>query len=269
MKRKLIINLHFNNIDNILESYNDNNILISKIHNADKDIIEFETEILKDDFLNIVSSIILDIILNTFAIDKLKNKIKNKDKVELFEIGKSKILDFTKLIYEKENIKNEIYSFLQINERLYLDGFIKFKLKDLDGFINNIIDLYKEDAGKNSEHDNFIEAFNYIINRKKSDYELIRIEFTVDDYILMDEEFREIDKKYFSDISKEIFDDQISNEDLLISSLIGLSPDKIMIHINEYNNESAIKIIESIFNNKVYYCYNCGQCIRKLGINLA
>src|SRR5699024_476594 len=85
-----------------------------------------------------------------------------------------------------------------------------------------------------------------------------------DDYKLFDDKNNLIEKDYYNDIISELANEGISNDDLLISTLIVIAPKKIIIHGKEKDKEKEIvEIIDDVFTNKVHYCLDCEICRKK------
>ncbi|NLJ79030.1 MAG: putative sporulation protein YtxC, partial [Tissierellia bacterium] len=81
------------------------------------------------------------------------------------------------------------------------------------------------------------------------------------DYELYDEVNDIIDKDFFNEVIKEIGSENISKDDLLISTLIVIAPRRLRIHLNQRDrNNDLTKIIVRVFQDRVYFCYGCNKC---------
>lgn len=273
MDVRLGLNIFIKESEEILIKNTNENIKITKKKYEKMTLFTIENKKYnQDDFYNDVSDRILNIIIENYSVKFLEEKIYNDKNIdleyreELYIKSKNTILEPENFILEKEYIREEIIRYMNEYPIIYLDGFILFRLKNLSNLINIAIDQTMENIIKEKEYENFMEVLEYIADSKDPDLETIRVRFTEDDYILMDDKFLEIDKEYFKRIAKKIDSKDINNEDLLISTLLALGPNKVLIEINEYNKKSTMELIERIFLNKVYYCYNCGECIRRVGL---
>jgi putative sporulation protein YtxC len=71
-------------------------------------------------------------------------------------------------------------------------------------------------------------------------------------YTLLNSKMEVIDNDILEDLAKEISNDDISHDDLLISSLITIAPNKIIIHNKErMKNQELIETINNVFYGKV------------------
>ena len=68
------------------------------------------------------------------------------------------------------------------------------------------------------------------------------------------------DSKYLSDIS-------FSNNDYVLNTLVGLIPNRIILHLIS-PKDNFIKTIELIFGDKVMYCKSCNLCSAYKILNL-
>lgn len=274
MDIKLGLNIYIEEAENILINNLNENIKLTKKEYDKMTLFTMESENLrKEDFDNHVSDIILEVIIENYSLNNIRRTLYNyrdhlgeEERNLAYEVAKDKILDEDNYILEKEYIKEEIIQYVEEYPIIYLDGFVMFRLKNLSSFTELVIEQSIESLSLEKEHDNFMEVLKYLADSGNNGYETIRIVFEKDDYRLLDEDGVEIDKEYFKNIARKIDAGEITNEDILISTLLALSPEKVMVHIGEHDNKETLELIERIFENKVYYCYNCKNCIRKVGL---
>ena len=72
------------------------------------------------------------------------------------------------------------------------------------------------------------------------------------EYLIFDEKNKNITEKCFEEFIETKEQNNLNNEDLLISSLITLAPKKLCLHFESENyNKKIVNTIEQIFGNKV------------------
>lgn len=276
MDIKLGLNIFVDEAEEIFIQDKDDRIKVTKHKYKKMTLITVENRrYSREDFYNDMSDKILTLIIDNYSMDFLERKIYNKnldisieEKNMIYEISKNKILDKNSFILEKEYIKEEIINYIGEYPIIYLDGFILFRLKNLNDLTDLVLEQGMESLRLKKEYENFMEVLEYLADANNTDLDTIRVKFTEDSYILMDENFLELDKDYFKNIAEKIDSKGVSDEDLLVSTLLALGPKKVLIHINEYNKQATMDLIERIFVNKVYYCYNCDNCIKKVGLQI-
>ena len=222
----------------------------------------------KKDFYNNISNMILDIILNIYSKDIIYKKIntdwkdiKTDDRKEVIKIASEILLDKDNFIVEKEYMNNQIKAYITDNPIILVDGFINFRLKEFYSFINIIVEKGIEEFTAEKEYKEFIKILQYFVEVQEPKYDLVNLVFDDEDYKLIDEKDNIIDSDFFADIVAEIDSEGISKADLLVSSLIVIAPKKLLIHLNEdYKDEDIIKIITSVFQDRVCFCLGCEKC---------
>lgn len=222
----------------------------------------------KKEFKHCVISMILEIIYNVYFINKIKykiyrerNDIKNKDKMGVLNWAKEILLNKDNFFLERKDLYNKLNQYLLENDTLFIDGFLRFRMEELDLFINMIIDRGLEELTLEKEYEEFIKILQYFVESQEPKYEYINIIFKGNNHIILDEKSNVIKEDCFNDIVEEIEPNGISKEDLLIATLIVLAPENIFIHLDENNEkDDTIKIISHVFENRVQFCLGCKQC---------
>lgn len=274
MDIKLGLNIYIEEAEEILVENLGSDIVFKKNKYDRMTLFTMSTDKMKkEDFYNHASDVVLKIILKYYFLDNIKKQIyghnehlTDEDKLAAYDIAKAKVLCEDNYILDKEYIREEIIQYIEEYPIIYLEGFLMFRLKNLNDFAEMVIEQSIENLKLEKEHANFLEVLKYLAGSGSVGYDSIRLIFEEDGYRLADEIGMDIDKEYFKAIARDIGNEDLRDEDLLISTLVALSPEKILIHIGDYNDEDIIATIEEIFENKVYYCYNCKNCIRKVGL---
>ncbi len=167
-------------------------------------------------------------------------------------------------IESKKNIYKEVLDYIVENNEIIIDGFVRFRLKEFKDNINYLIEKSMDEYFAEKEYKEFIKILQYFVDIQQPKLNTINIVIKDDDYKLFDDENNIIEKDYYNDIISELANEGISNDDLLISTLIVIAPKKITIHGKEKDKEKEIvKIIDGVFTNKVHYCLDCEICREK------
>jgi putative sporulation protein YtxC len=101
------------------------------------------------------------------------------------------------------------------------------------------------------EYNEFIKLLKYFVDIQEPKYEEIHITQNSDGtYKLIDEAGNEVHREYFDEFKREIEDSEVNYDDLLISSLITMSPKKIIINNSEsIKNKELLMTISKVFDN--------------------
>ena len=226
------------------------------------------------DFYNRITNLILELILNIYSEDIINKYIntnlkefKPAERKEIGEISKKLLLDKDNFIIEKQYINNQIRKFICDKSFISIDGFITFRLKDIDLFINLVVDKGIEEFTAKKEYKEFISVLKYFVNVQEPKYNLVNLVFKGNSYTLFDEYNKVIDKNFFEDIIFQIESEEISQDDLLISTLIVLAPNNLIVHLDQHHKDSDIvKVITDVFEDRVYFCMGCEKCKENIKI---
>ena len=222
----------------------------------------------KKDFYTTVTEMILEIILNIYSKDIItkrvsldKTDLKADEKEEVVEISKEILLDKENFGIEKEYITNQIKDYIMDSSLINIDGFIRFRLKELEYFIDVVIEKGMEEFNAEKEYKEFIKILQYFVEVQEPKHDLVNLVFQDKSYKLLDENDNLIDSDFFTDIISEIDSEGISKDDLLVSSLIVIAPKKLIVHLDEkHKDKEIVKIITSVFQDRVYFCLGCEKC---------
>jgi len=165
--------------------------------------------------------------------------------------------DFIKtliLLKRRFLIKQNILEYLAENNHLDVTGFVTFRLSAYKKMLSELIQKVVEDIKVQQEYKEFINMLKFFVETQKNRSNKIHIIFEKNgEYTLFDENNIDITEKCFSEFSETKEQNNLNNEDVLISSLITLAPKKVFLHFETENfNKKIVHTIEQIFENKVF-----------------
>lgn len=163
------------------------------------------------------------------------------------------------LHYRKEEIWLSVFSYLQENNSMILDGFVNFRLDSYSKTLEDVVDSAVNQYIIEKEYNEFINLLKLYIESKDSICPLVHLIYTNGESILLDQEKSIINlednifnAKYLSDIS-------FSSNDYALNSLLTLLPKKIEIHLIGYEDE-FIETLKLIFGTRISICTDCNLC---------
>ena len=167
-------------------------------------------------------------------------------------------INYLSQIERKERVLDRILNYLQQNNSLIIEGFIRFRLKDYFLELESAVEQASEDIILEKEYKEFIRLLKYFVEIQEPKMEEVNIIMNEDgEFRLLDNEGQIIDNEYLEGIILQMADDDIDYEDLLVSALISIAPENLMIH---FQNHPVIETLESIFEDRVTYCPGCAYC---------
>jgi putative sporulation protein YtxC len=171
----------------------------------------------------------------------------------------------------KNSIIEKIIECIKENKEINIKGFITFRMRELKGDLESIIDKVVESYMVDKEYNEFIKLLKYFVEIQDSKIEKVNIIIGTDGtYMVQDGSGKDIMSTLFSELSEAKYSGAVSTEDLLISGLITNAPSRLTIHGEENCiNKEIIETIKRVFGDKVSFCSKCDICENaKAGVKL-
>ena len=151
-------------------------------------------------------------------------------------------------------IKQNILDYLKENSSINIKGFTNFRLTAYKKMLSELIQKVIEDYKIQEEYKEFISMLKYFVETQKNRCKKLHIVFNENgEYTLLNENNFDITDKCFEEFLETKEQNNLNNEDVLISSLITLAPKKLFLHFESDNyNKKIVNTISQIFENKVY-----------------
>lgn len=242
------------------EVYNDRFVYTFTLNKkrTDGDIALYNTlaNFAHDIIINFYSEKIILLRTNRFLRD-----IEGVDKSKVVEEVNNVLLDRKQLVEEKERFKNDLLDYLIENNTLIIDGYLTFRSKVFIEIIDKAIEKTMEKIYLLIEYNEYIDTLQYFVDTQYSQVELVNILITKDSIQLLDSYNNKINNSEISTLLEEIFYDDISESDIILSSLLALAPENIVIHGEEYDDSEIIIVLKEIFRDRIHNCTGCDLCI--------
>jgi len=151
-------------------------------------------------------------------------------------------------------VKQNILDYLKENSSINIKGFTNFRLTAYKKMLSELIQKVIEDYKIQEEYKEFISMLKYFVETQKNRCKKLHIVFNENgEYTLLNENNFDITDKCFEEFLETKEQNNLNNEDVLISSLITLAPKKLFLHFESDNyNKKIVNTISQIFENKVY-----------------
>lgn len=160
----------------------------------------------------------------------------------------------------KRQIFKKAYAFLSEGKVFHVDGFIHFRLKNYRQDLLAIIDFAVDEYILDQEYQEFIRLLRHFIAVQPMKTPLVHILHIQDhQFQLLDEEGQYIPA---AEIEKHLHawtKQSVHPEELIISTLVTLAPEKIIVHTN-HPADTVIDTLQSIFEDRMNICTGCTQC---------
>ncbi|CEN77016.1 sporulation protein [[Clostridium] sordellii] len=238
-----------------------NSKILDKKINYNEDLIEIKINMdyNKEESRTIVTKEITDIVMNIVKTVILKEYI-HKTYDEIYNEHKNNIYSKALEVFEKkeilirESIFYRVDKYIENNNYIDIDGFVKFRMKELIGYISNIADSALEEYLVKKDYDEFISVLKYFIKVQDTKIDTLKIYIRKDNsFILYDKNDNIIENENDKELMDMFIKENLNYEDFLISTLLSLCPNHIIIYDSLKTNSSRemVDTIKAIFENRV------------------
>ncbi|RCX17414.1 putative sporulation protein YtxC [Fontibacillus phaseoli] len=160
----------------------------------------------------------------------------------------------------KSGIYKVLKEYLQDNRYLDLDGFIAFRLPEYRDKLRETVENAMEEYLLDQQYEEFIHLLQYFVHFQEPLIPLIHLMHKEDhEFHILNEQFSKISVPSQGGVVAQIADQEMEMEDMIVSTLISLSPDRILIHTLEPEAQ-IILTIRRIFGDRVELCLHCPRC---------
>ncbi len=219
-------------------------------------------------FLSTISNILAFLVVDIYE-DIITRKVlqteyfyfDNVERKEVLEKFRNICLSDIENFETKENILfNTFYNFFKYDNKLYLKGFISFRLKKYIEALEKIVDDAVNQYLIEKEYWEFVSLLKLYVNSEDSQTDLVHLIYHNEESVLLDKDKNVIktdinllNAKFLSDIT-------FSSSDMVLNTLLNIIPKKIYIHLLDEEADEFITTLELIFGNRISICKDCNIC---------
>ena len=163
---------------------------------------------------------------------------------------------------KKAYIEEKLREFMPYTGTIMVDGFINFRLYDYKKRLAHEVEMAVDSFWAQREYEEFIKLIRYFIETQKQREEVVHV-FPKENgtYILCNKKFKEITAQSDEEIAILLEEEGLNFDDLMLSTLITLAPEKIIIHNREImKNVQLADTITQIFRDNALFCTGCSKC---------
>lgn len=185
-----------------------------------------------------------------------------------------KILDLTDLIQEDKTVAlvansnrrnwilKEVFHYLETNNELIIDGFLRFRLKKYLNQLRQAVDLAIDEVQQEKEYQEFIHLLRYFVQMQEPQVSQAHVILRPNGiFHIFDAQGKPVENEYQDSFLLEVVDNELNYEDLLLSALITLAPQQITLHTLEIKRYlESIGTIQRVFGGRVEICRGCERC---------
>lgn len=156
--------------------------------------------------------------------------------------------------------------YLENHTTLNMEGFIQFRLRHYLSDLREVVDYAIDEYMLERQYQEFIGLLKYFVFIQETKIPLAHLMHKGGhEFKLLDEELKPLEPKHvMNGMVVEMMDYDMEMEDMIVSTLINVSPQNIIIHTRDSESQ-VIKTIQQIFESRVHVCVLCGSCHAILG----
>lgn len=144
---------------------------------------------------------------------------------------------------------------------LHLDGVLRFRINRYGAELKELLEYASDEFLMDRQYKEFIALLRYFVYVQDSRIPLAHIIHKGGHaFLLLDENLKPIDTEKLDTTYKvEFMDKDYNLEDMIVSALLTISPERIRIHTRE-PELPVIKTLTQIFENRTEICLQCKSC---------
>lgn len=164
-----------------------------------------------------------------------------------------------KTVQRKNQIATSLLEYLNLNNELVLEGFLRFRLKEFCDELNDYVDQAVDSFMIDREYEEFVALLRYFVevqDPKMGEAHIVARENGL--FRILDRNQQVVKNEYLEGFVVELVQNQIDYEDLLLSALITLSPVKIVLHLDPQAKISTTVL--KVFTDRAQTCIQGTEC---------
>jgi putative sporulation protein YtxC len=160
----------------------------------------------------------------------------------------------------KQKLADAFEQYLLQHTYLNIEGFIHFRLADYKEDLREVVEYAVDEFVMDKQYQEFISLLKYFVYVQDTKIpEVHIIHKKGSDFMILNDELKPMENKKVEGFVVEMIDKDINYEDMIVSTLISISPKKVYIHTREKELQ-VIKTIQQIFEDRTELCEDCHIC---------
>jgi putative sporulation protein YtxC len=263
-------------MDIIYEDYYVGDALFIKCGVRDKLLNILNDKRVEDEFKYTLSKVLTEIIVAYYE-PKLLKKLAKANFFYLSDRERACVTDNAQRLLKDEKmllpggfykatrrskVMRSMLEYLETENEINLEGFVNFRLNSYINDLSEAMERALEVFVAEREYNEFIKLLRYFVEIQECKVDTIHLCQSKDGrYIMYDENRNRVSSEYFDELRSEILDETINYDDLLISTLITISPKNITIHdMDGFKNKELVQTILNVFTERITICSKCELC---------
>ncbi|GAB6988381.1 putative sporulation protein YtxC [Paenibacillus pini] len=150
---------------------------------------------------------------------------------------------------------------LEGNSQLNVEGFLTFRMKEYGTELREIVEYAVDEFLMDRQYEEFVGLLKYFVYFQEPKVPLVHIVHKGgQELMLLDEHMNTLEYRHEEGLIIERLDQQdMAMEDAVVSTLISISPAKVIIHTREPQMPVIMTLLQ-IFDERIEICGYCPDC---------
>ncbi|SEM98196.1 putative sporulation protein YtxC [Lihuaxuella thermophila] len=170
--------------------------------------------------------------------------------------------EHARVIYvnRRDKLAKQIWVFLRENNRLAVDGFVRFRMKSYRTALSKCVRDAVEEYVLDREYKEFIQLLKYFLSVQTSKMALVHvIHEGKSRFRILKADGSPLRLKEMGGALQEVLEYTFSHEDFIVSTLLTLAPEQVVLHTKN-PGENVVRTLIQIFEERIVVCNGCGDC---------
>jgi len=171
--------------------------------------------------------------------------------------------DLFRRVERKGKVLRLILDYLNTEQEINLDGFVIFRLQEYREQLGEAVGKAVDEFLMEKEYLEFINLLRYFLESQEPKLKLVHVIIEPKGaFRLMDEKGATVTKEYLAESFLEV-EGEVNSDDLLVSALITLAPERIILHCptpGDLERREALDTIRHVFEGRITVCRGCEVC---------
>lgn len=161
----------------------------------------------------------------------------------------------------RNKIVDELNEYCMTHTFLDVTGYMQFRMQSYKQELREVIEYAIDEYALDQQYEEFMTLLKYFVQLQETKIELVHlVQQEGSSFILCDEDMQPLELKHEHDkIVAEMLETEINIEDIVISSLISASPQKIIVHAKHHDYQ-VVRTVKAIFAERAHLCSTCPIC---------
>jgi len=169
--------------------------------------------------------------------------------------------DLFRKVERKGKVLRLLLEYLSTHNEINLEGFITFRLRDYREQLSDAVGRAVDEFLMEREYQEFISLLRYFVQSQEPRLQVLHVVIRPRGaFKLMDDRGAAVTDDYLAESFLDT-DWEVNSEDLLVSALITIAPERVVLHCpTKLDRTEGLDTIRAVFEGRVTTCRGCQLC---------